>query len=112
ASHGSMQSWPASRRSGPICWSPWATSTTPGDWHSSAYPNPLSHAHSHPPGRGGTEIGAPLPGGGSAWGRGDGGEGPGEASSATHRVGRGGGGIPTTGSSARRPCPESAGRPD
>src|SRR6185436_3019455 len=46
-------------------------------------PSPLSHTHSHPPGRGGTARvgfeplggGAPLPGEGSACGRGDGGEG-------------------------------------
>src|SRR6185436_20187019 len=46
-------------------------------------PSPLSHTHSHPPGRGGTHSvlfrvlggGAPLPGEGSACGRGDGGEG-------------------------------------
>src|SRR6185436_19410529 len=54
-------------------------------------PGPLSHTHSHPPGRGGTGNfpsilgkgafclvlggGAPLPCGGSACGRGDGGEG-------------------------------------
>ena len=52
-------------------------------------PSPLSHTHSHPPGRGGIDLasieplggGTPLPGGGSACGRGDGGEGPGEAAS-------------------------------